>query len=152
MWRTMYLPDTNVWFAQAVREHPHHEAAEAWYGSCAKATVAYCRATQHAYIRLLTTQGVMQGYDLPAMTNAAAWQMHESKLADVRVVWADEPAGVEAKWKEYALRSTASPKLWMDAYLAAFAMEGKHQLVTFDRAFRQFKGLDVLVLGAGGTR
>jgi len=34
----------------------------------------------------------------------------------------------------------------MDAYLAAFALSGAHQLVTTDRAFKQFKGLDLLVL------
>ena len=40
----------------------------------------------------------------------------------------------------------ASPKLWMDAYLAAFAIAAKQQLVTTDKAFRQFKDLDLLVL------
>jgi predicted nucleic acid-binding protein len=34
----------------------------------------------------------------------------------------------------------------MDAYLAAFAMSGRYPLVTIDKAFRQFKGLDLLVL------
>jgi len=43
-------------------------------------------------------------------------------------------------------RRNALPKVWMDAFLAAFAMTGGYQLVTTDRAFKQFKGLDVLVL------
>jgi predicted nucleic acid-binding protein len=34
----------------------------------------------------------------------------------------------------------------MDAYLAAFAMAGGYQLVTADKAFKQFKGLDPRVL------
>jgi hypothetical protein len=34
----------------------------------------------------------------------------------------------------------------MDAYLAAFAMSGQQQLVTTDKGFKQFKGLDLLVL------
>ena len=34
----------------------------------------------------------------------------------------------------------------MDAYLAAFAMAGAYQLVTTDSAFKQFTGLDLLVL------
>jgi predicted nucleic acid-binding protein len=41
----------------------------------------------------------------------------------------------------------ASPKLWMDAYLAAFALAGGYQLVTLDKAFKQFKGLNLRVLG-----
>jgi predicted nucleic acid-binding protein len=40
-------------------------------------------------------------------------------------------------------------KLWADAYLAAFAMSAGHQLVTTDKGFKQFKGLDVLVLSSG---
>jgi predicted nucleic acid-binding protein len=46
-----------------------------------------------------------------------------------------------------AVRGTASPKLWMDAYLAAFALAGRYAMVTTDAAFRQFRGLDLLILG-----
>jgi predicted nucleic acid-binding protein len=35
----------------------------------------------------------------------------------------------------------------MDAYLAAFALAGGHQMVTNDTAFRQFSGLDLVLLG-----
>jgi predicted nucleic acid-binding protein len=35
----------------------------------------------------------------------------------------------------------------MDAYLAAFAVRAGCRMVTTDTAFRQFQGLDVLVLG-----
>lgn len=35
----------------------------------------------------------------------------------------------------------------MDAYLAAFAMAGGYRMVTTDRAFRQFQGLDLVLLG-----
>jgi predicted nucleic acid-binding protein len=45
-----------------------------------------------------------------------------------------------------AAHGTASPKLWMDAYLAAFALAGRYSMVTTDAAFRQFRGLDLLVL------
>jgi predicted nucleic acid-binding protein len=34
----------------------------------------------------------------------------------------------------------------MDAYLAAFARAGGHRLVTTDRAFRQFSGVDLVLL------
>ncbi len=45
------------------------------------------------------------------------------------------------------MRDTASPKIWMDAYLAAFALAGGYQMVTTDAAFKQFRGLDLLLLG-----
>ena len=71
---------------------------------------------------------------------------YEELRADGRVRWTAEPKGLERLWKKFARYPNASPKLWMDAYLAAFAIAGGHQLVTTDRAFRQFKDLDVLVL------
>jgi hypothetical protein len=51
-------------------------------------------------------------------------------------------------WKRLASGDTASPKLWMDAYLAAFAMNGGLRLVTIDRDFKRFEahGLDLLLL------
>lgn len=46
-----------------------------------------------------------------------------------------EPAGI-----------AASPKLWMDAYLAAFARSAGYTLVTTDAAFTQFADLDLRLL------
>ena len=80
------------------------------------------------------------------MSNKAAWSVYYGLRADERITWAEEPSGLEATWKKFAEGSKASPKLWMDAYLAAFAMAGGYQLVTTDKAFKQFKGLDLLVL------
>jgi hypothetical protein len=40
------------------------------------------------------------------------------RVADGRITFAHEPAGLETTWQALANRSTASPKLWMDAWLA----------------------------------
>lgn len=61
----------------------------------------------------------------------------------------EEPDGLEERWREYAVRPLSSPNLWMDAYLAAFARQSGCQFVTTDLAFRQFVGLDVVVLDNG---
>ena len=83
------------------------------------------------------------------MTNREAWLAYEAFLSDDRIVFqAGEPAGLESLWKRFAMRGTASPKLWMDAYLAALALAGGHRMVTTDGAFRQFQGLYVVVLGS----
>ena len=58
----------------------------------------------------------------------------------------DEPRGLETQWKKLAGGPWPSPKLWMDAYLAAFAMAGGYQIVTTDKAFKQFKLLDLVLL------
>lgn len=112
----------------------------------------FCRATQKTFLRLLTNASVLRPYGNPPLTNREAWSVYEALLTDDRFAFqADEPAGVEPLWKEHAVRGTASPKLWMDAYLAAFALAGRYRLVTTDVAFRQFRELDLLVLGQRGA-
>jgi len=106
----------------------------------------FCRATQQSFLRLLTTAQVMAHYGHPAMTNHKAWQIMEAYLADPRIQFAAEPRGLDAQWKSLATRQTASPKLWMDAYLAAFAIAGSHELVTTDNAFAQFPKLHATIL------
>ena len=102
--------------------------------------------TQLSFLRLLTTDAVMRLYGVPPLTNAAAWTIYNQFQSNRRIGLAKEPSRIESFWKSFCLRETASPKLWMDAYLAAFAMAGRHQLLTTDTAFRQFDGLDAIIL------
>lgn len=143
----MVLADSNIWLALALSKHSFHSAAQAWLENLSPPeTVLFCRSTQQSFLRLLTTQAVLAPYGVPPLSNKAAWSAYEGFLADERISWADEPRGLEATWKKLASRKTPSPKLWMDAYLAAFAIAGRHRLATTDTAFKQFKGLDLLVL------
>src|SRR5262249_15703686 len=103
--------------------------------------LVFCRATQQSFLRLLTTSAVTAPYGLPSLSNKAAWSVYEGFLGSDQIRWADEPQDLETHWKKLAARPAASPKLWMDAYLAAFAIAGDFQLVTTDQAFKQFKGL-----------
>ena len=145
----MILCDSNIWLALALSGHSHHAAAREWLETVEEtASVIFCRATQQTFLRLLTNASVLGSFGNPPLTNRQAWSAYEALLEDDRIAFrADEPAGVDPLWKELALRGTASPKLWMDAYLAAFAMAGRYQMVTTDVAFRQFRGLDLQVLG-----
>ena len=90
----------------------------------------------------------MVQYESPPLKNKEAWSVYERLRADGRVGWADEPHGLESRWKGLAGTTQASPKLWMDAYLAAFAMECGFRFVTTDKAFQQFKKLDLVLLSA----
>jgi predicted nucleic acid-binding protein len=82
------------------------------------------------------------------LTNRQAWAAYQALLADDRIAFrSEEPAGLEVLWRRFGLRATASPKLWMDAYLAAFALAGGYRMVTTDAAFKQFGGLDLELLG-----
>ena len=73
--------------------------------------------------------------------------LHEWQ-AEPNVTFLDEPPGTRNLWLRLANRNTASPKLWMDAYLAAFAISGNLRFVTTDKAFSQFEphGLDLQLL------
>lgn len=144
----MNLCDANIWLALALSRHVHHKTARRWFESVAEPrTILFCRATQQTLLRLLTNTSVLAPYGNPPLTNAQAWKAFEAFAADDRVALRiDEPPRLEARWRQLAARDTASPKLWMDAYLAAFAINGGLRLVTTDVAFRQFAGLDHLVL------
>jgi len=54
--------------------------------------------------------------------------------------------GCEDWLGRWASGGGASPRLWTDAYLAAFASSGGYRLVSFDRDFAQFEGLNVRLL------
>jgi uncharacterized protein len=143
----MPLADSNVWLALALSKHQFHSAVRGWLKKrSARSKSLFCRSTQQSFLRLLTTTAVMSPYGVLALGNKAAWSVYEGFVADDRIAWADEPPGLETLWKKLAGTPKPSPKLWMDAYLAAFAIAGGHQLVTTDRAFERFKELDVLVL------
>lgn len=144
----MNLCDVNVWLALTLSQHIHHQTVRRWFESLAEPrSVVFCRATQHALLRLLTNAMVLAPYGDRPLSNAQAWRVYEAFAADDRVVMRTrEPAGLEERWRQYAARNTASPKLWMDAYLAAFAAAAGVRIVTTDAAFRQFAGLQHLVL------
>ena len=46
-------------------------------------------------------------------------------IADERIVFQAESPGLSAVWKKLAARRSSSPKLWMDAYLAAAQAQGQ---------------------------
>jgi predicted nucleic acid-binding protein len=96
----------------------------------------------------LTTASIFAPFGSAPLDNHHAWKVYDAFLADDRIVFQTrEPAGLEARWRQLAARETASPKLWMDAYLAAFAQAAGYRMVTTDAAFKQFGGLDLLLLG-----
>lgn len=143
----MILADTNIWLALSLSKHSFHDVSHAWLrGLDDSERLAFCRATQQSYLRLLTTGAVLTPYGLPPLTNEEAWDTYTAFINQPRVSWLNEPRGLDKRWKRLSGRNTSSPKLWMDAYLAAFAMSCHATLVTIDQAFTQFAGLDCEVL------
>ncbi|CAN5739294.1 type II toxin-antitoxin system VapC family toxin [soil metagenome] len=144
----MILCDSNVWLALALSGHVHHLPARAWLDAVDEpAAINFCRATQQSFLRLLTSTAVFAPYGNRALTNMQAWAAYQALLGDERIDFQEgEPPELEPLWIKFAGRDSASPKMWMDAYLAAFAVGGGFTFVSTDRAFEQFAGLDLLIL------
>ena len=81
-------------------------------------------------LRLLTNESVM-GNDV--LSSREAWRVYHSILADERIQFAPEPYAVEGEWRKLTGYDRPAPKIWTDAYLAAFARTAGMRLVTLDR-------------------
>jgi uncharacterized protein len=138
------FPDINVWFALAVADHPHHRAAVTWWGE-ESSIAGFSRLTQLGLLRLLTTASAMGGLPL---TNQEAWDVYDGFLADSRVRVFPELPALDDLFRSYSSLRQASPKLWVDAYLAAHAAATGAILVTFDNAFTAY-GIQCRILRAG---
>lgn len=142
-----FLFDANVWVGLAFAAHPNHPPATAAFRAATPARPAcFCRSTQHTVLRLLSTPAVLSAYGVAALTNRDALSTLERFMASPAVCYPDEPPGTAPVWHRLAALPTASPKVWMDAYLAAFAIVGGLELVTFDKAFLQFGGFAPTIL------
>ena len=84
------------------------------------------------------------------MSNAEAIEYLGSLFAAPIVSRIEEPAGVRPLWLQLAHRPGPSPMIWMDAYLAAFAITLGAEMITFDRGFKfyQKSGLALRLLEA----
>jgi predicted nucleic acid-binding protein len=65
---------------------------------------------------------------------------------DERIVLVSEPELLDSLFPALLSSSIPSGSLVGDAYLAAFSMAASRTMVTFDRGFWQFKGLEVDLL------
>jgi len=137
------LCDVNFLLALCYEGHIHHPQVLTWFDQQDDLEVILCRNTQLGLLRLLCNSVVM-GPDV--CTLEQAWHVYDAVVSDVRFEFAGEPEGLEPYIRQYTTSGLASPKLWQDAYLAAFARAGKLRLVTFDQGFRGFEGLQLTLL------
>jgi toxin-antitoxin system PIN domain toxin len=140
---TLNVTDANVWLALLLEEHMHHAIALRWYRTLQAGEAGLCRLTHLSVIRLLGSRQVTGPYALPA---AQSWLRMEELIEDERVEFLSEPPGLNAILPTLFRYKQPTPNLVNDAYLAAFAITSDRKLVTFDRGFLEFPGLDVEIL------
>jgi uncharacterized protein len=137
------LPDVNLWLALSVADHPHHERAKRyWYEESAE-RLAFCRVTALGFLRLCTNDKVMGGVPLSVQE---AWEAYKVLCRLPEVLLAPEPPDCETVLEHWLLRTNPPPRMWTDAYLAAFALSSGMRLVSFDGDFARFEGLELLRL------
>lgn len=134
------LFDSNIWLALTFSAHPHHALAKKLFAEASTEHPAcFCRATQQSFLRLSTTPTILTAYGAEGFTNQDAAKLIQTLSGLPAVTTLDEPSGLESRWLELARLPSASPKVWMDAYLAAFAIGHEAEFVTLDRDFQNFE-------------
>jgi toxin-antitoxin system PIN domain toxin len=136
------LPDLNVWLALALVEHPHHRAAQAYWYETAARRIWFCRVTMLGLVRLLTQPKLMGKASL-GLRDAFDLYLRFAALPEVGSF--AEPPDCESKLA-HMLDPNMPARLWTNAYLAAFAASGNLRLVTFDKDFARFEGIQRLQL------
>ena len=137
------LPDANIWLALAWEGHQGHPVARAWWDAARSEQIYFCRVTQMALLRHLTSRAVM---GTAQKSQTEAWQTFDALRASPRAEWLAEPPGLEEAWRKVSSRAFPSQKRWTDDYLAALAQRQDFRVVTFDSDFNDYSGLKVELL------
>jgi uncharacterized protein len=138
------LLDVNVLFALLYGPSSNSESVKKWLaGIQANDSIAIAHVAQVAALRLLNNPAVM-GADV--QTGSQSWGLMDRLLEDSRIVVIADPPNLDVHLRTFTMALKYSPKIWSDAYLAAIAMASGRRMITFDRGFRQYVGLEVEIL------
>jgi len=138
------LCDVNVLLALLTDRHASHARAIDWANNLPADGAVLCRLAQLGLMRLLNNPAVMGDEALDA---AACWSLWRRLLEDERFLFVpDEPPDLDVFFAQFTVGRTFSPRVWTDAYLAAYAHAMHLTLVTFDKGFTSFSGLRCDVL------
>lgn len=140
---TLNFLDANVWLALIWDRHIHAEVARKWFDQERDGSFLFCRFTQLTVLRLLTTASVM-GADVQTMKGA--WDIWDRIASDERIKFLSEPEDLDVLFRKHSRLAAASPKVWADAYLLAFAQASGLKLVTFDKALGR-RGVESFLFG-----
>ena len=138
------LIDVNVALALIDGDHKANAAATTWLQEQPVGGVVLVRVVQLGLLRLLNSPVVMRGMPLSMEECWDTWQ-HVLRDERFRFVTA-EPASIDRELVRLTSGKSHAPKVWTDAYLAAFAVAGNHTLTTFDKGFSQYEGLKLNTL------
>ncbi|MFN9694983.1 MAG: TA system VapC family ribonuclease toxin [Synechococcaceae cyanobacterium] len=136
---TADLPDLNVWLALTWPAHSHHQHAVQYWEQQAGDQVLFCTVTALGLVRLVCQPKLMG----PAVRTAAESSALLEALCQQPGVRLAKPESNGWEVFHQLLRGGAIPaRLCTDAHLAALAIANGWRLVSFDRDFERFAGLE----------
>lgn len=135
--------DVNAWVTLSTPVHPDHVRANRYWANEAADVVAFGRTTALGLVRVTTGKHAVGGTPL---TLPHAWAVYRQWREESFVIFLEDPPAVEEILHTFIENLNLTPRLWTDAYLAAFAVAGNLRLVTFDKDFERFPGLNLLRL------
>ncbi len=131
----MTLPDVNFWLALTFESHCHHVKARSWFEKQGSSQVGFSRITMLGFLRLVQNSLAFPG---EAVISAQAWSFYQAYRSDDRVIFYEEPQGIEELLGLHLSSLTqSSPKQLTDNYLAAFAVLCGLKLHIFDEALQK---------------
>ena len=137
------LPDLNVWLALASPTHQHHSSAVRYWEEQASQQVLFCTVTALGLVRLVMQPKVMGD---AVLTAAEASALLDGFQQQSGVSYAQPSSDGWEVFHKLMRQQDLSPRLCTDAHLAALAITNQWRLVSFDRDFRSFPGLNLLQL------
>ena len=140
---TADLPDLNVWLALAWPEHSHHQHAVRYWEQQAADQVLFCTVTALGLVRLVC-QPKLMGTTVKNASETSALMEALCQQPSVQLA-APAPNGWEV-FHQLQRSAELLARLCTDAHLAALAIANGWRLVSFDRDFERFEGLERLLL------
>lgn len=137
----MQLPDVNVLVALLREGHPHHATASTWLEETAEAGEPFSvpDVVATGLVRVGTNPRIWQD---PATPQQVFEFLDDLRAEPTHLGWVTSPRA-EALFRRVTLGSGVTGARVSDAWIAATAMAYKATVVTFDRDFRRFDGVEV---------
>jgi toxin-antitoxin system PIN domain toxin len=140
---TTYLPDVNVLVASMRPDHPDHATARAFLVRSRLAGHAFVTPVEvlAAALRVLTLDVWVE-----SETSASARELIHDWVAAASAETVSHPPGSWRVLGEFARTLSLGTREIPDALLAASAIVSRTTIVTFDRGFARYPGLNAEIL------
>ena len=139
----MIVLDVNVVLAAFRQDHAHHSLARPWLERvlAGRSQFVVPDLIWVGFVRLVTNSHI---FEVPS-TPAEAFEFVDAVCAAPSYVHVSGLHDGPTPFKETALSSDSWGNLIPDAYLASIALSHACPVASFDRDFRRFDGLEIVV-------